>query len=171
VNADGEVEGMDTAASEGFNFQTQGNQGFAIPISFAMSIARDIESGKDTSTVHVGQTAFLGLLLSPPGQAATSGAAPSGSPFGGTGGTAVTCPANPAGLEVSGVVAGTPAQKAGITGCDTITTFNGSKLSSAEDLTKLLVDYHPGQKVTIGWVTSTGQARSAPIVLASGPPS
>jgi S1-C subfamily serine protease len=174
VDAAGEVEGMDTAASEGFNFQTQGNQGFAIPISFAMSVAKDIESGIGTSSVHVGQTAFLGLLLSPPGQSATGGSPFSGSPLGGdggTGGSTVACPGNPDGLEVSGVVTGTPAQKAGITGCDTITSFDGIKLSSAQDLTRVLVGYHPGQKVTIGWVTSSGQARSASIVLASGPPS
>jgi S1-C subfamily serine protease len=163
VNASGQVVGMDTAASESFAFATQGNQGFAIPISYAMGIAKQIESGKSSSPVHVGPTAFLGVLLSPAGETSPAG---TGSPFGGDG-----TQTNSDGLEVANVIAGTPAQKAGIAEGDTITSFNGTKVSSGEDLTDLLVDYHPGQKVTIGWVTSLGQSQMATLVLSSGPPS
>ena len=49
VNTSGDVLGVDTAASAGFSFQTNGpvsgNQGFAIPINTALSIARTIEAG------------------------------------------------------------------------------------------------------------------------------
>jgi S1-C subfamily serine protease len=172
VNAAGQVVGMDTAASEGFNFSTQGNQGFAIPISYAQSIAKDIESGKEGGSIHVGATAFLGLLLASPESSGTG----SGSPFGdspsGTGeGSGTGATVNPDGLTVSQAVAGTPAQKAGIVGGDTITSFNGTKLTSAEQLTQLLVGYNPGKSVKIGWVTASGQSESATVVLASGPPS
>ncbi len=167
VNASGQVIGMDTAASEGFAFSTQGNQGFAIPISYAMSIVKQIQSGQGSASVHIGPTAFLGLLLGPP-------SVPNQSPFGGSGvptspGSGSATSTN--GLQVSQVVAGAPAAKAGITGGDTITSFDGRKVTTGEDLTQLLVAYHPGQKVTIGWVTGTGQARTADITLASGPPS
>ncbi|HTW05941.1 MAG TPA: trypsin-like peptidase domain-containing protein [Acidimicrobiales bacterium] len=143
VNTSGQVLGMDTAASEGFNFQTQGNQGFAIPISYAMSIAHDIEVGKGTSTVHVGATAFLGLLLDPN---------------------------DDNGLVVSSTVAGTPARTAGIVSGDTLTSFDGKTLTSGDQLTQMLVQFHPGDKVKIGWLTALGQAQSATVVLASGPP-
>jgi len=168
VSSSGQVVGMDTAASENFSFSAQGNQGFAIPISYAMQIVKQIESGKGTSTVHVGATAFLGLLLDPPGGSSYS----TYSPFGGTsnsfGGSTQT---TSNGLEVNNVVSGAPAQLAGVTTGDVITTFNGTKLSSGEQLTKLLVGYHPGQKVKFGWLTPDGAAHSATVRLASGPPS
>ena len=65
VNASGEVIGMDTAASESFAFSSEGNQGFAIPLSAALAIARQIESGHGNATVHVGATGFLGLIEYP----------------------------------------------------------------------------------------------------------
>ncbi len=71
VNTSGQVIGMDTAASAGFSFQSngqsQGNQGFAIPINTALSIARSIEAGNGSSTIHIGPTAFLGVEISPSG--------------------------------------------------------------------------------------------------------
>lgn len=169
VNASGQVIGMDTAASESFAFSSQGNQGFAIPISYAMSIAKQIEAGKGSSTVHVGATAFLGVLLEAPSQTTSpfSGNSPfgEGSPTGGGSSTTSN------GLIVQSVIAGTPAAKAGLGQGDTITTFNGAKVTSGEALTQKLVAYHPGQKVTLGWVTASGQTQTATVVLASGPPS
>ena len=73
VNTSGQVLGVDTAASAGFSFQyngqSSGNQGFAIPINTALSIARAIEAGNASSTVHIGETAFLGVEISPSGSA------------------------------------------------------------------------------------------------------
>ncbi|HMK96015.1 MAG TPA: trypsin-like peptidase domain-containing protein, partial [Acidimicrobiales bacterium] len=166
VNASGEVIGMDTAASDSFTFSAQGNQGFAIPVGYAMSIVKQIESGKGSSTVHVGPTAFLGLLLAPPDQSSFG----TGSPFG-QGGTFGGSQSSSSGLIVSNVVSGAPAQHAGVTSGDTISSFNGTQLSSSEQLTKLLVSYHPGQKVTLGWVSTDGAAHKATVTLVSGPPS
>ena len=68
VNTSGQVIGMDTAASEGFSFQSSsgstGTEGFAIPINEALSIVQQIESGQGSTTAHVGPTAFLGVLIS-----------------------------------------------------------------------------------------------------------
>jgi S1-C subfamily serine protease len=166
ADTSGEVIGMDTAASQDFAFSAQGNQGFAIPIAEALRIAGDVESGKGTSTVHVGPTAFLGVEL------ATSGAGsgpqfPPGFGFGGT----TTPERDVTGLLVDSAIAGTPAQKVGISQGDVITTFDGERVTTDAQLTHLLVPYHPGQKATIGWVTPTGEARTATLTLASGPPS
>ena len=67
VNTSGDVLGMDTAASAGtsfqYNGQSSGTQGFAIPIDTALSIAKTIEAGSGSSTVHIGETAFLGVEI------------------------------------------------------------------------------------------------------------
>ncbi len=92
VNTSGQVIGVDTAASGGtsfqFNGQDQGNQGFAIPINTALSIARQIEAGNGSSTIHIGTTAFLGVEISPNGSNSSSGSGSGGGgngsgPFGG----------------------------------------------------------------------------------------
>ena len=65
VDTSGQVLGIDTAASAGFSFQSSGqssgNQGYAIPINEAITIAKQIEAGTSSSTVHIGATAFLGV--------------------------------------------------------------------------------------------------------------
>ena len=38
-------------------------QGYAIPINTALSIARQIEAGQASATVHIGATAFIGLQI------------------------------------------------------------------------------------------------------------
>jgi S1-C subfamily serine protease len=176
VNAAGQVVGMDTAASAGFAFSAQGNQGFAIPIQSAMKIVKQIETNKGTTTVHVGPTAFLGLLVEPVSSAQSPFGGNNGynnwpygyggGPFGNGGGQF----ANATGVGVAQVVPGTPAQKVGISAGDVITTLNGKTLASDESLTHILVAYHPGQKVTLGWVTPSGVTEQASITLASGPP-
>lgn len=160
VNASGQVIGMDTAALRALDLSSAGNQGYAIPISRAMSIANQIESGRGSAVVHVGATAFLGVILAPPQQ----GGLGSGFGFG------TTVP-QPSGVPVEDVVSGGPAQRAGVTGGDYITSFDGHPVAGGTDLTHLLVPFHPGQKATLQWQTSTGQQRQATVTLASGPPS
>ena len=67
VDTSGNVLGIDTAASAGFSFQSNdqssGTQGFAIPINTALSLAKSIEAGSGSSTVHIGETAFLGVEI------------------------------------------------------------------------------------------------------------
>jgi S1-C subfamily serine protease len=165
VNVAGEVVGMDTAASQSFTFSAQGNQGFAIPVSEAWTIAKDIQANHGTATIHVGPTAFIGLQISPSGSSSSgfgSGSS-SGPGFGQT-------PSTVSGLDVSGVVGGTPAQKAGIAAGDVITKFDGRSLTSDGQLTDLLVPYHPGQTARITWVTPDGASHTATVALASGPP-
>ena len=166
VNVNGEVLAMDTAASQSFTFSAQGNQGFAIPISEAWTIAKDIEANHGTATVHVGSTAFIGLQISPNNSSGLGLGSGSGSSSGfGIGQTPTTN-----GLDVSNVVGGTPAAKAGIAAGDVVTKFDGHTITNDSQLTDLLVPYHPGQTATITWVTPTGESHTASITLASGPP-
>ena len=83
LNAANRVIGMNTAASTGgagfTGFGDQGgNDGYAITIGHALSLARQIESGKSSSTVHVGGTAFLGVQVSAASSGDQSGAGDGG---------------------------------------------------------------------------------------------
>jgi len=95
VNTEGEVIGMNTAASgsSGSGSPSQSGQArtatqaFAIPITRASSLADQIEAGTPSSTVHIGATAFLGIETSPSGLGSSGGNFPGNIPgFGGNGG-------------------------------------------------------------------------------------
>jgi S1-C subfamily serine protease len=179
VNSSGEVVGIDTAASAGFSFQSQGqssgNQGYAIPINEALPIARQIVAGTSSSTVHIGATAFLGVEVAQ-GSCNSSGG---GSVFGGGGGfgsggfgsgDSGSGNSSSSGALVCSVITSSPAQESGLTDGDTITSLNGQTVSSPSALTNLLEPFHPGNKVTIGWSDSSGRSHTASVQLSSGPP-
>ena len=185
VNTSGQVIGVDTAASAGFSFQSngqnQGNQGFAIPINTALSIARQIEAGNGSATIHIGTTAFLGVEISPNGSSSGSGSGNGGGngsgPFGGlfggnsgsTGNTGNTGSSG-SGAAVAGVVTNGPAQEAGLAQGDVITSLGGKTINSADDLTRDMGAYHPGDKVQVAWTDANGQTHTATVQLSSGPP-
>jgi len=153
VNSSGDVVAVDTAASAGFSFQAGGEatgfQGYAIPINEATSIAKEIESGNSTSTVHIGTTGFLGVEIE--SNAQVSGGSTSGA-------------------AVAGVIADSPAQIAGLGAGDVITSVDGHAVASANTLTELIEPFRPGDRVTIGWTNSLGQTQTASVQLSSGPP-
>jgi S1-C subfamily serine protease len=121
-----------------------GGNGFAIPIDEATTVAAQIAAGRASSTVHIGATAFLGIAADPSG---TSGG----------------------GVLVSGVVSGSPAERAGLTAGDTLRTLDGTALSSSTTLTTLLSGHHPGDRVTLTVTGSTGGQRTVTVSLATGP--
>ncbi len=168
VDTGGRVIGIDTAASSGFSFQTSGTQGYAIPINEALSIAHQIESGHGTATTHVGSTAFLGVELAASGNQG-GGDNGFGGIFGG-GSSGNSGSSGTSGVAVSGVVSGGPAANAGLASGDTITSLDGQAIDSATSISALLVPHHPGDKVQIGWVDSSGQSHTATVNLGSGPP-
>jgi S1-C subfamily serine protease len=157
VNTAGEVIGMDTAASTGNNFQQGESQGFAIPIATADDIAKQIIAGKASDVVHIGAPGILGVEVMNAG-------ANSNDPFGGSQGNSST-----GGALVQGVSQGLPAANAGLTQGDTITSLNGTAVSSADGLTSLMSGRKPGQKVTLTWTDQSGQSHKATITLVPGP--
>jgi S1-C subfamily serine protease len=157
VNTAGEVIGMDTAASAGSGYQVSGSQAYAIPIATALSLAKQIQSGKASSTVHIGETGFLGVSVQ---SSSSSGG------FGGFGSGG----ASTSGATVATVVSGGPADKAGLAQGDVITALNGTAIGSPSDLTGLLEPHHPGDAVQLKWTDGSGQQQSASVTLASGPP-
>ena len=177
VDTSGQVLGVDTAASAGFSFQSSGqssgNQGYAIPINEATSIANQIEAGDTSSTVHIGATGFLGIEVESSSAQSGSGdfGGGGGGFFGGnsTGGSG-TGGTSTSGAVISEVITSSPAQEAGLASGDVITSLDGQTVSSPSALTNQIVQYHPGDKVTVGWTDSSGQSHTATVQLTSGPP-
>jgi S1-C subfamily serine protease len=163
VNSYGQVIGMDTAAGSNYQFQGQSSaatQAYSIPIDEALSIAKQIEAGTTSADVHIGATAFLGVGLG------SSGSNP-GNGFGGFGGQGSQGATS--GATVAQTVSGSPAAKAGLTEGDTITAIGGQSVTSAEDVSHALVQYHPGNSVSITWTDTSGQSHTTNLTLATGP--
>jgi S1-C subfamily serine protease len=179
VDTSGDVLGIDTAASAGFSFQSSGqssgNQGYAIPINEAITIAKEIEAGTSSSTVHIGATAFLGVEVaqSTCGGNTGGGSGGSGFGFGGGGfgtGNSGSGSSNSSGALICSVITSSPAQESGLAEGDTITSLNGQSVTSPGALTNLLEPFHPGDKVTIGWTGTSGTTQTVSVQLSSGPP-
>ena len=170
VNSHGQVIGVDTAASSGSSdpfggFGGSGDNGssgssqqtttqaFAIPINTALSIASQIEGGHASSTVHIGTTAFLGVEIASSSQQSSFGSSGSGS----------------SGVAIAGVQSGTPADAAGLSAGDAITSVAGQSVSSGTAIQQVLASHHPGDQISIGWTDSNGQSHTATVTLAAGP--
>jgi S1-C subfamily serine protease len=156
LNSQGQVIGMDTAASSQFTVHdVSTTDAFAIPIGTAQTIVDAISSGKASATVHIGTTPFLGIESASPDV-----------PGLGHGGQAATS----SGALIVSVVSGGPAASAGLAGGDVITAFNGKSVSSPTALTSLLLTKKPGAKVKVAYVDQSGTSHTAAVRLGSGPP-
>jgi S1-C subfamily serine protease len=151
VGDDGKVVGMTTAASvNGFRLQqTTTGVGFAIRIDKAVGIAEQIRNGDETDGVHVGGRALLGVSITDSGL------------FGGS---------SQDGAYVNDVAEDTPAADAGIQGGDTIVAIGDETIASSRDLQDVMNGYHPGDKVSVSWIDSSGDTRHATLQLVEGPP-
>jgi S1-C subfamily serine protease len=143
VDNSGEVIGIDTAASEAFQFASASTQAYSIPSNEAISIAQQIESGTGSSTIHIGPAALLGVRVE----------------------DSVTVP----GALVISVQPSSPASQAGLAAQDVITSLGGRSVTSASSLSNLMYPHHPGDSVTVGWVDSSGHHHSATVRLITGP--
>jgi S1-C subfamily serine protease len=155
-NAAGKVVGMNTAGSTGSGFASYdtSTDAFAIPINAALAIAKQIVSGTGSATVHIGDTAFLGIDV----------ASLEPSPFTGGNGAAA------AGVTVAGVVSNGAAAAAGLTQGDLITSIDGKAVATSSDLRSLILSHKPGDALNVTYTDATGQNKSATVKLGSGPP-
>ncbi len=137
-DAKGHAIGMVTAGAT----SSSRHRGFAIPIERALAVVRQIEAGTSTATVHVGSTAFLGVVL----QDASGGA------------------------EVVQVVPGSAADNAGLVPGDVITSLDGTTITSRADVEQAVLPLVPGTAVPLGWTDSGGIPQTGTITPDSGPP-
>ncbi|HEX7459530.1 MAG TPA: trypsin-like peptidase domain-containing protein, partial [Acidimicrobiales bacterium] len=107
VNTSGQVIGMDTAASAGSGYQVSGAQAYAIPIATALTVAKQIQAGKASATLHIGATGFLGVSVRS-ASSASSGGFGVGGLGGGSGSTSTS------GATVEETLSGSAAAKAGV---------------------------------------------------------
>ena len=170
VNTQGDVVGMNTAASSSISTTAFGSQShqaatqaFAIPISQATTIADQIEAGHASSTVHIGTTPFLGVEVSPSGSTATPGY---GGRYGGGYGSST---GSSAGATVAGVLNGSAAAQAGLAQGDVITSVAGHAVKADTDVSSALAQHHPGDKIGISWTDQYGQSHTATVTLGNGP--
>jgi S1-C subfamily serine protease len=149
VNTNGNVIGMNTAGAQSVDFfgQSASTTAFAIPASTALKIAHQIESGTNTTTVHIGERGILGVNIASDNLAANS-----------------------SGAVIAQVQPNSPADTAGLTAGDAITSLNGKPVTNGADLTALLFPYHPNDRMTVNWIDQSGQQQQRTLQLTAGPP-
>ena len=192
ANSAGQVIGMNTAGNgEGFSAQ-QSTAGFAIPIDTALTVARQIDAGHATSAITIGSPPFMGVYIgsgsdsNPQDQAAQQGSGFGGSGFGGggfggsgsqgcyTNDRDLASPSSIApvssGTLIVGVICNSPAVTAGMTAGSVITSVNGQAIGAPDSLTGVVSQYHPGDVISVTWVSPSGQRSTSNLTLGSGPP-
>ena len=149
VNCAGQLVGVPTAGAtvpSPSGGASAGNVGlgFAIPVDVATTIADElITSGRATH-------AFFGLQTTPIPESASAQAGV------------------PGGLFVGGVVAGGPAEQAGLRQGDVITSVEGQPATGNVQLQELTLTKKPGDKVTVDYVRD-GHSASTTITLGTQP--
>jgi S1-C subfamily serine protease len=147
VNGAGQVVGVNVAATLTYRMgNVHGGEGFAIPIDRALAIANQIRAGAASSTVHIGDTAFIGVGIA------------DALPTEGSGGAVVRQ-----------VLPNTPAGQAGLVSGDVITAVDGVQIHAASDLSDIMDRHHPGDTIALSWFDRMGNPRTVNIVLATGP--
>ncbi|MGC1419862.1 MAG: trypsin-like peptidase domain-containing protein [Acidimicrobiales bacterium] len=162
VTKEGKVVGMNTAGStndEGLSYGQTATltQAYSIPINAALSVAKSIENGDSSSTVHIGTTAFVGIEAE-----STANAAATGFAFAAQSGTS--------GAVIVQILPGTSASKSALAAGDLITSINGQAVTTPNDLATILEALKPGDSVTIDYNDPSGTAATATFQLGSGPP-
>ncbi|MFJ3027915.1 S1C family serine protease [Curtobacterium sp. NPDC087080] len=142
LDSEGEVVGMATAASSGSAEVT----GYAIPITTAKAIADKILAGESSDTVTIGLPAFLGVQVASSATTQTT-----------------------AGVPVAGTVDGSGAAAAGLVAGDTITSIDGTSVTSNDALTSAIRSHAVGDRVQIGYTDATGAPHTVTVTLTAGP--
>ena len=154
VNASGQVIGMDTAASTGSSASPAASQAYAIPISTALSVARSIEAGRASSTIHIGATGFLGIQVQD--SSATFGRLVAGHrptvPW-----STGRCRARPAPAPAWSRATPSPG-------------WTPRRSTNSTDLSNALGRHHPGDVIHLQWTDQSGASHTSSVTLAVGPP-
>jgi S1-C subfamily serine protease len=174
------VIGMNTAGNDA-NSQ-QAATGFAIPVSTALSVARQIAEGRASSVITIGYPSFMGIFIASGSSGDPQEQAQQEQQNGGFG-SSQTCYASNAdvtvpsaiapvssGTLVLGTICGSPAAQPGMTGGAVITAVNGQAVGSPDYLNSLLARFHPGDTISVAWASASGQRATRSVRLAAGPP-
>ena len=140
MNAQGEVVGMNSAASQG----TTSAQvyGFAIPIERALSIVEQIRAGKSDDNVTVGKNAALGITVGLSEQSR---------------------------VTVLAVGPNSGAAKAGVKEGDTILSLDGQSVSSPAQVAKQVRTHKVGDTITLEISRGGGAPQTIEVTLGESP--
>jgi S1-C subfamily serine protease len=141
VDLSGEVIGIPTLAAEDPQLGgAAAGIGFAIPSDVVSNIAGQIVT--DGKVVNSGR-AYLGIEIADTGLAN--------------------------GVDITKVLAGTPAASAGLKSSELITAINGTPTPSAGTLGTVLAALKPGQSITVKYATQAGHTGTVHLTLAQYP--
>jgi S1-C subfamily serine protease len=123
---------------------TRERTSYAVPIATALAVVDQIKTGQDAGTVRVGPAGYVGIKVADAEQ--------------GTGGKTITS-----------VVAGSPADKAGVVAGSKLTKVGDTTIKATTNLASVIRALEPGEQVTIEWTTPSGTSKSATVTLGSSP--
>lgn len=149
LDMQGHVVGINSAKISGSGVE---GMGYAIPISYAKPILEDLMNKKTrTETVDEADSAYIGIS----GQAVSDEMA---SLYG-----------IPKGIFITEVESGSPADRAGLQKGDIITKFDGSSVTSMEELRSMLAYYAAGEEIKVTVSTADdGEYESEKVDLTLG---
>jgi S1-C subfamily serine protease len=150
VNSAGQVVGVITAGSRDFRDQSETGFGFAIQSNNALDVVNEIRAGHEGGSIVIGPAGYVGVGAKDLDQATANRLNVS------------------SGVLVSGVTAGTPAARAGITEGSVITAINGEHIASVDELGPAIHRHAPGEQISVTWVDQGG-THTATLRLVSGP--
>jgi S1-C subfamily serine protease len=178
------VIGMDTAGNDPSDQEPAA--GFAIPINTALSVARQIAAGHASSVITIGYPPFLGIFIgsgsssNPQTQAQQEEQQSDGSDSSGStpgcysSNEDLTVPSVIApvssGTLIDGTICGSPAASAGLTGGAVITAVNGQVVGSPDGFATIMTRFHPGDTISVTWMSPSGQRTTSSLHLTAGPP-
>ena len=137
LNMEGEVIGINSAKASESGVE---GMGYAIPISKAMPILEDLMSRETRTKVDEDKVGYMGIA----GDGVSS--------------EATQLYNVPAGVYVTQVGEDTPAEEAGLQQGDIITTFDGQKVTSMQELQQDLQYYAAGEEVDLTVERASGNA-------------
>lgn len=153
INGRAQVIGMDTAASS--SSDSGSTLGFAIPINSARAIVQDMEKGRAVGGIVLGESPFLGIFEQP-----------GSTVFGGVGSASGS---GVAGVTISDVAIGGPAQAAGLVGGDTITKIGATATTTFAALQRAVSAEKAGNQVAVTYVDTTGATHTSTLTLSGIP--
>jgi len=141
VNMNGEVIGINTAILSETN--AYAGVGFALPSKTVVEVYNQL-----TGPEHRVSRGSIGIMFDQVENPAITRVYGAGS-----------------GVTISSVVAGSPADQAGLKVGDTITTVDGKKISKGSELVGDIASRKPGSKVTLGFLRN-GKSQDATVTIA-----
>ncbi|MDQ6837095.1 MAG: S1C family serine protease [Actinomycetota bacterium] len=143
VNAQGTVVGLEALVNSPDS--SSNGQSFVIPIDTAQHVARQMLAGQRVTHPWLGTVDTADLSTATAHQLQL-----------------------PGGAKVTHVTPASPAQHAGLTPSDVITSFNGHPVASTGALTQLVANCDPGYRATVSYLHN-GRPASANVTLAETP--